>query len=570
MKILKALLVVVLIGAVAVGGYLGYLFAMNGRTFAPTGDVEVRKAGSDTWEKLEKNYRLKNGDTLKTGPDSSCNILLGNTAEAVVKAGENTEVAITAKNPVELELADGKLLTNLTRDTRLKKFTVKTPVGACGIRGTGWEVSADKDNSTAEIDVFEGRVKFGQSEMLYENDPYVVPNNYRLNISKGETTQMDREKLAPEQYGKWNEWVKKSSEDLSGIGVANQMVESSPDGYPAWQEGVSYVSWLPERYSGIEAGVSLPQMIEMTNASWVNLIVTWYQEDRNTTEIKPDLEKTPLDVNLMSAIRKAQRLGAHVMLTPHVDLKYHTTGSWRGEIGYTDDVKWDEWFASYETFILYYAEIAEKSDVEILNIGTELSITTTQRPDKWMELIPKIREVYSGRLVYTANWFEEYESIRFWNLLDYAGISAYFPLSQNNKPSYFEIKRNWALWLEKIEAWQKTHGKPVIFPEIGYKSAEGAARQPWEHRSSGIVDMKLQYNCYKAAFETFWDKEWFYGMYWWAWRTDPRLGGAFDRGFSPSGKPAEKLVKAWYNKPDPHKYKSVIELAKDKLAGSRE
>ena len=564
MKIKALIIAIVAVCIIAPAGYFAYLFSLNGSTVAQSGDVSVYKVETAEWEPLDEEYTLADGDRIKTGKNSSCSVLLGNTATAIVKADENTELVVASKDPVELDLIDGKLLANLTRHTRLKKFTVKTPTGACGIRGTGWQVSTNKDSKTT-VEVFDGRVKFGQTDMFYEHDPYVVPNDYKLEVTKDGATQFVRKKVNPEKYANWNKWVEESSGELTKIKVANYMVKSAFEPYPTWQEGISYTSWLPGKYSGLEAGISIPEMTEETNASWVNLVTTWYQADSHSTKIYRRPERTPTDASLTSAIKKMQRLGMHVMLSPHINLETYSTGTWRGEIGFTDDAKWDAWFESYSKYVLHYAKIAEELDLEIFNIGTELSMTTTQRPDKWIELIVEVRKVYSGRLVYTANWLDEYENIRFWENLDYAGISAYFPLSKKNKPSYSEIKNAWKPWLKNIEAWQKTHGKPVIFPEIGYRSAAGSAKVPWAHRSIGEVDLRQQYNCYKAAFETFWGKDWFYGFYWWTWRTSPRMGGKYNRGFTPHKKPAGELIKRWYEKPDPHKYKSIWVLAKNKV-----
>ena len=251
------------------------------------------------------------------------------------------------------------------------------------------------------------------------------------------------------------------------------------------------------------------------------------------------------------------------MLSPQLDLEATADGSWRAEIGFSSDAEWNKWFESYEAMLLHYAKLAEKNDVEILNIGTELTLTTLQRPDKWKKMIEDVRKVYSGKLVYTANWFEEYLDITFWKELDYAGISAYFPLSEKVRPTYSEIRNGWEEWKKEIKAWQLTHGKPVLFPEIGYRSIEGTAQEPWQYSKGGQIDLKQQYNCYKAAMETFYDEEWFYGMYWWAWRIQPAIQGKFHRGYTPNDKPASELVNLWYSKPDPRKYKNIFTRIKE-------
>ncbi|MFA6610024.1 MAG: hypothetical protein WCT15_04170, partial [Candidatus Omnitrophota bacterium] len=62
-------------------------------------------------------------------------------------------------------------------------------------------------------------------------------------------------------------------------------------------------------------------------------------------------------------------------------------------------------------------------------------------------------------------------------------------------------------------------------------------------------------DCYRAVFELLWDKDWFYGVYWWRWGTDVRFGGAQNRGFSLQNKPAEDVVKKWYTGSAPAKKK---------------
>ena len=87
---------------------------------------------------------------------------------------------------------------------------------------------------------------------------------------------------------------------------------------------------------------------------------------------------------------------------------------------------------------------------------------------------------------------------------------------------------------------------------------------------NGRVDLEQQYNCYRAVFETFWQKEWFYGMYWWTWRTYPYIQGKYHKGFTVNDKPTVKLVKTWFLKPDPHRYKSDVDMLKDTLAFSKQ
>ena len=237
------------------------------------------------------------------------------------------------------------------------------------------------------------------------------------------------------------------------------------------------------------------------------------------------------------------------MFKPHLDI-VKSEGKWRGEIGPDNPSDWQLWFDGYAAFILHYADIAAKENVELFCIGTELTNATASQPERWRDLIKKVREVYKGQLTYAANWDKEFKQISFWDALDYAGIDPYFPLVTSTKPKVEELKSAWQDWVKIIEEWQQAINKPVIFTEIGYKSSRDAADEPWQHAAIGELDLELQVNLYKALLESFWDKPWFYGAYWWYWGVNPRMGGELNRGFTPQNKPAQEVLKEWYsNKP---------------------
>ena len=315
---------------------------------------------------------------------------------------------------------------------------------------------------------------------------------------------------------------------------------------PAFQKGMCYTTWNKDAYRSSKSDQSI-EKLKGLNVEWLAILTTWYQDNCFSTEIFPT-EKTPSDKGLIRAIEKAHSLGMKVMLKPHLDLLNTEEGGWRGEIACIREPDWQVWFDSYKNFVLHYAKIAQETNVEMFCLGTELSAATASHNDKWLEIIDAIRSVYNGDLTYAANWSEEYLHIRFWDALDYVGIDAYFPLSDKEQPTYDELMENWKRWALEIEEWQKTVNKPVIFPEVGYRSSLGAATQPWEHGLGSKVDLDLQEDCYRAMVDTFSGKDWFYGMYWWNWGTDVRMGGKFNRGFTPQNKPAQDYIAEVYKR----------------------
>ena len=83
--------------------------------------------------------------------------------------------------------------------------------------------------------------------------------------------------------------------------------------------------------------------------------------------------------------------------------------------------------------------------------------------------------------------------------------------------------------------------------------------KPWELATSGSPNINVQADCYRAVFETFWNKPWFSGIYWWTWNTSAGAGGPANRGFTPQNKLALTYLNTWYGKVEP-RYVSEVEF----------
>ena len=325
--------------------------------------------------------------------------------------------------------------------------------------------------------------------------------------------------------------------------TSNSNISASID-YPMFQKGMSYVTWSDNGFASPASDLSIKSMADI-GVKCIAIVPTWYQEKYNSTSIERN-ERTPSDQSLRHAIRKAHEEDMFVMLKPHIDL-ISDEGNSRSDIGFASDEKWNEWFDNYTKFIVHYAKIAQASDVEFLCIGTELSFAAT-RTSAWRDkVIPEVRKVYKGYIIYAANW-DEYANVEFWDALDYAGIDAYFPLADKGTPNYEELREGWRKWVKGIEEWALKVKKPVLFTECGYASVNTAAVKPWEENRSSQPNPKLQADCYKALMEELWNKEWFFGLYWWNWNTYAGSGGINNKSFTPQNKPAAECIKEWYKK----------------------
>ncbi|WP_407556634.1 glycoside hydrolase family 113 [Winogradskyella sp. 4-2091] len=224
---------------------------------------------------------------------------------------------------------------------------------------------------------------------------------------------------------------------------------------------------------------------------------------------------------------------------------------WKGEftglIKMDSEENWKLLEESYSNFILEYAALANEINAEILCIGTELENFVKHRPNYWMDLITKIKTIYKGKLTYAANW-DEFKRTPFWDQLDFIGVDAYFPVSENKTPTLQDCLEGWKAHKSTIEEMSTKHDKPILFTEYGYRSVDYSGKEPWvSSRSMQGVNMDAQVNTTKALYETFWKEDWFAGGFIWKWFHDyENVGGEDNHMFTPQNKPVEAVIKNYY------------------------
>jgi hypothetical protein len=259
------------------------------------------------------------------------------------------------------------------------------------------------------------------------------------------------------------------------------------------------------------------------------------------------------DQGLILTTQLARQQGIQTLLKPHLWLMDQSDDKWLGDIRMDTEEEWQKWFAAYGAFILHYARLAEEQQIEALCIGTELYTPAVTHEREWRELIRQIRQVYRGKLTYAANWYKEFEEIKFWDDLDFIGIQAYFPLTKKENPTLPELRKGWSRHLGQIEKIQQKFGKPVVFTEAGYKSTPDAAIEPWKWPDRNWQSMTqsedTQAWSYEALFQTFWPKPYFEGLFIWKWYPQIRENRRDRYDFTPQHKAAEKVMTKWYEAP---------------------
>jgi len=260
------------------------------------------------------------------------------------------------------------------------------------------------------------------------------------------------------------------------------------------------------------------------NGNWISQTPFAYQPDIDKPELRFNPERAwwgEADRGLIHTAKLAKENQIKTMLKPHIWLRV-SDGRWRSDLAMTSAEDWDTWFDNYRTMILHYTALAQAHNMEALCIGTELHQTTKHHPDKWRALIAEIRDIYDGELTYAANWYKEYEDITFWDALDYIGIQAYFPLSNEEFPDKSELLKNWNSHKRAMKKISDKYGKQIVFTEIGYKNTADSAKEPWTWPQKLELEKAKQSDetqllLYEAMFESLYHEEWVDGFFIWKW-----------------------------------------------------
>ena len=247
-----------------------------------------------------------------------------------------------------------------------------------------------------------------------------------------------------------------------------------------------------------------------------------------------------------TSIELAQAKGLNIMLKPQV----YFPGSWPGDMSFDTEEDWATWEADYRTFILHWAELANEYELELFCVGTEFKQSIRERPQYWEGLIKDIREIFCGKLTYSANW-DEYSEITFWNQLDYIGISAYFPQLEEDTPEVDDLIESWQPVKSTLKKFSKEKKLPILFTEFGYLSIDGCCGKTWileKEARFKSVNETCQANGFDAVLSVFGDEEWWSGGFIWKWFPHGSGHEGYPkRDYTPQDKQAEAVVKKYYS-----------------------
>ncbi len=334
----------------------------------------------------------------------------------------------------------------------------------------------------------------------------------------------------------WHEWT--TDPDQGGT----EDLSYSPKGKPAqevlrrWfaavgtQRGISMAA--DRHHSDIYEWPRTELAVESlarTWAEWVTIVPVGWMDSIGSDGIRvinaTTYPASPSDHALGQVMAWAESAGLKVVLKPHVDC---INGDFRGNHDPKGAGVLEDWFEDYRVFITTYARMAESANCELFCIGTELNhaVDDGQEIALWRSsIIPAVRQAYSGPITFTAlctflNDPPDDDTVLpdLWTDLDFIGVDAYFQLFPKELyPSYGDVRDTFdgqrpnvydlvegadpynplawqQKWLPRLGSLSDLVDKPVIFPEIGYRSIDSSAwlgggcqRYGWDSLYSGTT-----------------------------------------------------------------------------------
>ncbi len=339
---------------------------------------------------------------------------------------------------------------------------------------------------------------------------------------------------------------------LLGVITAVQLISGSSTAQAdsgSWQKAVVIQPRWNTDYSSDSFKQSVKKAVD-SGANYINLVIPVHQTNIYSTDVQKGND-TPTDQSLADASAYIHSLGVKMAVSIHNN---PYDGQWRALINPGDRASW---FNNYGAITNYYADLGKRIGIDEIVLGTEMSNMTganynASNTGYWNTLIQNVRNRYNGKITYSSQhdgYMSDTSTIAFWDKLDYIGVSAYYGMGSGS-PSVEAMKSRWnEINMNTLRNVSNRTGKQVLFTEIGYQSKTNSVQDPGSaYSQSGSYDPQLQANAYRALMEYWNDYNYFAGVSWWDWSSDPNAGGNNDVNYTPQNKPAEAVMKDWFTR----------------------
>lgn len=312
--------------------------------------------------------------------------------------------------------------------------------------------------------------------------------------------------------------------------------------------------------------------IQGIGSNSVILTPTWTHISNNPPVLEPVPGKDLTWEEISQIAYWSHQRGLNIILFPQTHFLTPSNLWWQNAS--RDESWWLSWFDRYETFILNYAQIAEKIGAKAFILGepgalpalpkSELSATdSSDLPEylkqRWQNLVRSVRSRYKGILIWATPFSTKLQAPSFVDEVDQVYIILSAPLSKSSNYSQADLDKNAIQLLDTdVKAFRESIGKPIIIG-LEYPSIKSAGmgcisvgsecklfsdvNLLLDHSSNILLDMQEQARIYSSLLNAINNRTW--------------INGVISRGFYPPvaqqdksasihGKPASDILWYWF------------------------
>lgn len=301
-----------------------------------------------------------------------------------------------------------------------------------------------------------------------------------------------------------------------------------------FQRGVDIDLYFFPGTDAVAAARADVRYVRSLHANAISVSFPFYMAGRKSPAVYAGSE-TPSPGQVALLARDAEQAGLYVSIRPLLDEQSlgGSRTSWKPR-------QPAAWFASYQQFLLPYAEMAQREHIPELIVGAEFDRFGAY--PQWNALDRALRRVYHGRLAYALNWtVRGPQGGPVTRLVD-----SYPPFPQlSASVSVAALTRAW-------ESYDRRFPPGTVESEVGIAAVRGAYAQPWRVQWPGTaIDPAIQARWFTAACRAAQATD-MGGIYFWA------------LGFGRSSGPTVTQPAAWSNSPG----SAAIAACYQKLAGT--
>ena len=163
-----------------------------------TGDVKVDTRADGTWITPWVGMKLMEGAIIKTGDNSSADIVYDAEGLNVLTLNPNTQLTVEESMA---DLSKGTVVGDFANIAAGSTFTVKTPTAACGIRGTVFRVTLTSGREV-RVELVNGNMTVQPLDAAGNpvGAPVTVPQSYQVTVASDGTVS-EPTALTAEQIG---------------------------------------------------------------------------------------------------------------------------------------------------------------------------------------------------------------------------------------------------------------------------------------------------------------------------------------------------------------------------------